>query len=118
MALLVGTSAIVDLRLLGAASDLPLAALKRLYPIIWTGFWLQIASGAILLLAYPTKSFTSPAFYVKLAFIAAAMAVMVRLDRRLFVGARRLAALSLVLWFGAITAGRLIAYTAAYAMYP
>jgi hypothetical protein len=127
MALLVGTSAVIDLRLLGVAKDLPLAALKRLYPVIWTGFWLQIASGIVLLVAYPTKSFTSPAFYVKLAFIAAAMVVMVRLQRRLptglgeasmFAHGRPLAIWSLVLWLGAITAGRLIAYTAAYVLYP
>ena len=127
MAALVGASAVIDLRLLGVAADLPLSMLNRLYPIIWTGFWLQVASGIVLLVAYPTKSFTSPAFYVKLTLIAAAMVVMVRLKRRLPSGAgeatllpRRvpLAALSLVLWFGAISAGRLIAYTAAYSMYP
>ena len=72
MAALVGASAVIDLRLLGVAEDLPLSTLNRLYPIIWTGFWMQVASGIVLLLAYPTKSFTSPAFYVTLACIAAA----------------------------------------------
>src|SRR4030095_14029586 len=124
---LCGPVAVIDLRLLGVAEDMPLSMLHRLYPIIWTGFWLQVASGLVLLVAYPTKSFTSPAFYVKLAFIAAAMVVMVRLKRRLPFDTseaqllpRRvpLAAWSLVLWFGAISAGRLIAYTATYSMYP
>ena len=127
MALLAGTSAVIDLRLLGVAKELPLSLLKRLYPIIWAGFWLQVGSGTVLLIAYPTKSLTSPAFYVKIALIAAAMVVMVALDRRLPSGVieapmlargRALAIWSLVLWFGAITAGRLIAYTAAYSMYP
>jgi hypothetical protein len=127
MALLVGTSTVIDLRLLGVARELPLAALKRLYPIIWTGFWLQVVSGLVLLLAYPTKSLTSPAFYIKLALIAAAMLVMVRLERRLpsvdgeaplFTSGRSLALWSLALWLGAITAGRLITYTAAYSIYP
>ena len=127
MALLVGASAVIGLRLLGVAGDLPLSMLKRLYPIIWTGFWLQVVSGVVLLIAYPTKSLTSPAFYVKLALIAGGMAVMVRLERRLpsgvaetptFARGRPLAIWSLVLWFGAITAGRLIAYTAAYSIYP
>jgi hypothetical protein len=115
MGLLVGASAVIGLRLLGVASDLPLAAIKRLYPIVWTGFWLQVVSGTVLLIGYPTKSLTSPAFYVKLVLIAAAMVVTVRIERR---PGRQLAILSLVLWFGAITAGRLIAYTAAYTMYP
>jgi hypothetical protein len=127
MAVLVGTSTVIDLRLLGVAKDLPLSMLKRLYPIVWAGFWLQVVSGIVLLIAYPTKSLTSPAFYVKLALIAAATVVMVRLKRRLpsdvgevplFARRRALAIWSLVLWFGAISAGRLIAYTAVYPMYP
>jgi hypothetical protein len=127
MALLVGTSTVIDLRLLGVAKELPLSTLKRFYPTIWTGFWLQVVSGLVLLVAYPTKSLTSPAFYIKLALIAAAMGVMVRLERRLpsgdaeapmFTGGRSLALWSLVLWFGAIAAGRLITYTAAYSIYP
>ena len=127
MALLVGTSTVIDLRLLGVAKELPLSTLKRFYPTIWTGFWLQVVSGLVLLVAYPTKSLTSPAFYIKLALIAAAMGVMVRLERRLpsgdteapmFSGGRPLAVWSLVLWFGAIAAGRLITYTAAYSIYP
>jgi len=127
MALLAGTSTVIDLRLLGVAKELPLSTLKRLYPTIWTGFWLQAFSGLVLLVAYPTKSLTSPAFYIKLALIAAAMVVMVRLERRLpsgdgeaplFPGGRPLALWSLVLWFGAIAAGRLFTYTAAYSIYP
>jgi len=38
MALLVGASVVIDLRLLGVARDLPLAPLKELYRIIWIGF--------------------------------------------------------------------------------
>jgi hypothetical protein len=127
MALLVGTSAVIGLRLLGVARGLPLPMLRRVFPLVWTGFWLQVASGVVLLIAYPTKSLTSPAFYVKLAFITGAMLVMVRIERRLPAGVGDapmlssggpLAVWSLVLWFGAITAGRLIAYTAAYSIYP
>ena len=126
MAMLVGGSAIVALRLLGTATDLPLASLTRFYPLIWTGFWVQIGSGVLLLIGYPTKSLTTPAFYVKLACIAAGMVVMTRIGRRLSSAAdggaampgRPLAVWSLVLWFGAITAGRFIAYTAEYITYP
>jgi hypothetical protein len=117
MGLLVGASAIVALRMLGVAPDLPLPILKRLYPVIWVGFWFQVVSGVVLFIGYPTKSFMTPAFWVKLACIAAAMVVMVRLDKKAFLG-RQLAVWSLVLWFGAITSGRLIAYTARYITYP
>ena len=127
MSLLVGASVVIALRLLGVARELPLPILNRLYPIVWTGFWIQIVSGVLLLIGYPTKSLTAPVFYTKLAFIAAAMVVMVRLRKNLPSGIddapvaaamRSLAGWSLALWFGAITAGRLIAYTAKYATYP
>jgi hypothetical protein len=117
MGLLVGSSVIVALRMLGVAPDLPVSVLKRLYPVIWIGFWFQVVSGVVLFIGYPTKSFMTPAFWVKLACIAAAMVVMVRLDRKAFAG-RPLAIWSLVLWFGAIASGRLIAYTARYITYP
>lgn len=127
MALLVGASTVIGLRVLGVATDLPLPTLKRLYPIIWAGFWIQIGSGALLLIGYPTKSLMTPVFYAKLAFFAAAMVVMVRLKKQLpstlsetapFPRLRPLARWGLVLWFGTITAGRLIAYTAKYIVYP
>jgi len=59
MALLVGASAVIDLRILGVARDLPLAPLKGLYNLIWAGFWIQVVSGALLLVAYPTRIFIS-----------------------------------------------------------
>lgn len=115
MALLVGASAVIALRILGVARDLPLETLRRFYPAVWAGFWLQVVSGVLLLIGYPTKSLTTPAFYLKLACIAAAMVVMLRLRDR---WTRALASWSLALWLGAITAGRLIAYTARYVTYP
>lgn len=126
MGLLVGVSAIVALRHLGVATGVPLSSLRRLYPIIWAGFWLQTVTGLLLMIGYPTKSFMTPAFWVKLAFIAAAMVVMVRIEKKLpsSVGetvraaGQSLAVWSLVLWFGALAAGRLIAYTATYITHP
>jgi hypothetical protein len=128
MGLLVGASAIIDLRILGVARDLPLAPLKRLYGIIWAGFWIQIVSGALLLIAYPTKALMNPDFYVKMALIGASVAIMQMLKKRVFEDAglseaammmkgKTLAAWSLVLWAGAITAGRLLAYTYTYVKY-
>src|SRR2546422_5688028 len=76
MGLLVGASAVIDLRILGVASDLPLSPLKGLYRIIWTGFWIQVVSGTLLLIAYPTKALTNLDFYLKLTLVALAVAVM------------------------------------------
>jgi hypothetical protein len=128
MGLLVGASVVVDLRVLGVAREVPLSPLKGLYGIIWTGFWIQVASGSLLLVAYPTKAFTNPDFYVKLLLIALAVAFMQRLRKRIFDDSslsepemmskgKVLATWSLVFWAGAVTAGRLLAYTYNYLKY-
>lgn len=128
MGLLVGASVVIDLRLLGVAKDLPLAPLKGLYRIIWLGFWIQIVSGALLLIAYPTKALTNPDFYIKLTLIGLAVAIMQTIKKRVFGDAalnesdmmmkgKALAMWSLILWTGAVTAGRLLAYTYNYLKY-
>jgi hypothetical protein len=77
----------------------------------------QSPSGLALLLAYPTKALTNPVFYLKLALIAVALMILRGILRRtaMAVPARGvvqvLAVASLVSWVGAITAGRLLAYT-------
>src|SRR5207253_5039935 len=122
MGVLVGASVLIGLRILGLAPDLPLAPLKRFYGFIWVGFWIQVASGILLLIAYPTKSLTNPVFYVKLTLIGLAVASMQMLRNRVFADSslneatmmargRVFAIWSLVFWVGAVTAGRLLAYT-------
>ena len=129
MGLLVGASAVLDLRLLGVARGLPIAPLRRLYPIMWVGFWIQVASGILLLIAFPTKALTNPVFYVKLGLVGLGMAVMLMLDKRIFndsnlsdegmmLKGRTLAIWSLACWVTATTAGRLLAYTATHLIYP
>ena len=86
---------------------------------MWFRFLLNLVSGVLLLLCYPTKALTNPVFYVKLTLIAAAMGLYVVIRRRIFDVAdvvdnrslRFIAGTSLVCWAGAITAGRLLAYT-------
>ena len=128
MGLLVGASVVIDLRILGVARNLPLAPLKGLYGIIWTGFWIQVVSGTLLLIAYPTKGLTNPDFYIKLTLIALAVIVMQKMKNRVFGDSslsdadmmkkgKALAMLSLVFWVGAVTAGRLLAYTYSYVKY-
>jgi hypothetical protein len=129
MALLVGASSVADLRVLGLARDLPLAPLKRLYGVVWAGFWIQLVSGTFLLIGYPTKSFTNWDFYIKLALIAVAMVVKRQLQKRVFnnpnlsekemmAKGKTLAWCSLLLWVGVVTAGRMLAYTYTYISYP
>jgi hypothetical protein len=86
------------------------------------GFWVNAVSGVLLLIGYPTKALTNPVFYLKLLLIAAGMVLLVRIGRQAFderpaadtgssPSLRRLAIISLICWTGAITAGRLLAYT-------
>jgi len=129
LALLVGANMVVDLRLLGVARAVPLAPLKRLFSIMWIGFAMNAVTGVLLVIAYPTKSLTNPDFYVKLTVIGFALWVMWRIRSEVFEDANlneaemmargaALAKWSLILWFGAITAGRLLAYTYKYLTYP
>jgi len=127
MGFAVGISAALDLRILGVAPGVPLRELRRFMPILWAGFWLNAVSGVLLLIGYPTKALTNPVFYLKLTLIGVAMVLLVHISRRVFAPSiggsldppeqqissrlRNLAIASLVCWAGAITAGRLLAYT-------
>src|SRR5262245_38097345 len=149
MGLVAGINAALALRILGVGRAIPLPEMKRFFPVMWFGFWLNAVSGVALLIAYPTKALTNPDFYLKLTLIAIAVALVKPISRRvlpaqpLLSGAsldpagasapmkesdrgllvqsvsapagaaittqvKGLAILSLVCWFGAITAGRLL----------
>ena len=123
LAFLVGTNVAVDLRILGFASRIPLAPMERFFPVMWAGFWVNAASGVALLIAYPAKAFTDPVFYIKLLCIALGVTSIRMIQKQVFgdpsLDARAvprksklLAGASLFFWIGAITAGRLLAYTA------
>ena len=122
LGVLVGANAIIDLRLLGFAPRLPLPSLSPLYRFMWAGFALNAVTGILLFVANATTKATQPVFYVKLGFIAAALIVTAAIRKTVdrdrsgspqpagIRGAGRLAAVSLLLWTGAIAAGRLMAY--------
>jgi hypothetical protein len=123
MGLAVGVNAAIALRLLGFAPGVQPRELHRFAPVMWIGFWMNTASGLVLLLGYPTKAFTNPVFYLKLALIGLGISLYVAMTRQLKSqgrpgdsrpepNARFLAAASLMCWAGAVTTGRLLAYTA------
>jgi hypothetical protein len=106
LTLLVGINLAVSLRVMGFAPQIAVADLRRLNPFMWTGLALSLLSGALLLTAKATTMGVNPAFWVKMACIAVAIALVFgRRDEN-----KALAALSILLWFGAITAGRFMAY--------
>ena len=128
LSLVVGANAVLDLRILGVASALPLKPLKQLFVVMWVGLGINGATGVLLLIAYPTKSLTNPLFYVKLSLIALAVIMMQRINARVFGDTslsetsmvergKMMAMWSLVLWIGAIAAGRLLAETFKYLTY-
>ena len=121
MGLLVGTAAAINLRIFGFAPRIPLSALTALAPILRLGFWLNATSGLLLLAGFPTKHLTNPVFYLKIGFIVAALldtrwifSGVVRSSfepERVAMKGRMLAAVSLLLWFASIVAGKLLYYT-------
>jgi hypothetical protein len=121
-ALVVGMSAMIDLRVLGFARQLPVAPLERYFPILWAGFWVSAISGAILFAADATSKIVSPLFGVKMLLIVLGVLTTVFIRRTVFRAPdgeksgwgrdQWLAFASLVVWFGAIAAGRLMAYIA------
>jgi hypothetical protein len=124
MGLLAGSNAALDLRILGFAPGVKLSTMVKFYPVMWFGFIINAISGVLLFIGYPTKALTNPVFFLKLAFIAAGMVVMVWLRRNVVapdrvseISGKRIAVLSLLLWAGAIVSGRLLAYTCRYLLW-
>jgi hypothetical protein len=125
MGLLVGSNIAMDLRVLGFASRIPLSVLDAVFPVMAIGFWVNAASGLLLLLAYPAKALTNPLFYAKLTLIALALVAARSIWKRMPGGQeavekpvapnlKMLAGISLAMWGAAIVAGRFLAYTYTY----
>ena len=120
MGVVAGISTIIGLRLLGVSPKIPLQPLERLYPLMWTGFWVNAVTGTALLMASASKRMVDPTFYIKMVFIFAGVVVLQRTRNKVFrslgpdgalpESARALAWAGLICWLGAVTAGRLLAY--------
>ena len=116
LAVVVGGSFAIDLRLLGRARGIPLKTLEPIFTIVWWGFVVNAASGLLLFMADATRKSTQPVFGVKLGCIALALVATIAMARQVKAASERtefsplLPIVSIVLWLGAITAGRLMAY--------
>jgi energy-coupling factor transporter transmembrane protein EcfT len=124
LATLVGLLVIIDLRVLGFGKGLPLPALRRLMTVVWIGFWINAASGAMLFSIDAKKDFYSNLFRIKLSAIALGLilgsiikskvlstpSAFASADASTSSQAKILAVLSLLCWSGAIVSGRLLAY--------
>jgi hypothetical protein len=124
IALLFGAIVPLDLRLIGAFRAVPLKPLATtLVPMAMAGLLLALSTGALLFVTRPLDYVVEPLFGIKLALLAAAVlnALWLRLDPHWpHLGAapgaphhrrwRLHGVLSVLLWLGVITAGRLIGY--------
>jgi hypothetical protein len=120
MAILVGASFVINLRILQVAGDIPLPRLQALYRFVWIGFAINLLSGVVLFVTEAADRVVDPVFYVKLSSIGLALwfGVIVKhtaIDRtdganQASGRSRSLAAVSLALWTVAIVSGRLMAY--------
>jgi hypothetical protein len=122
LCIVVGTSTIVAIRLLGFAPSIPLAPLVKLFPIMWFGFSVNLFSGSGLAAAAATSTIPNPIFIVKILCVFAAVAMMAILQFRVFRDpsldsqptfplGRMLGGGLLACWMLAMLAGRLIAYS-------
>ncbi len=113
--LLVGSIAIVDLRLLGAAGrgQSPSELARQLFPWTWTGFAFTLVSGFFMFSGDAVDFYRAPIFRVKLLVILLAVIFgllvqwkVPQWDRppAIPLGAKLAAFLSLALWIGAILA--------------
>jgi hypothetical protein len=115
LAVLVGASIAVDLRVLGVAQRIPLSSLSQFFPVMWIGFWLNAVTGLLLFAADPR---TTGIFLIKMIAVVAGVGFVLLIRRALAASEgtalnpsiRTYAMLSLLTWVVATTTGRLMAY--------
>lgn len=122
---LVGSTSIIDLRMLGLAfkEDAVSKMARRYLPWAWSGFGIQVVSGFLLFSSEAVSMYGNIAFRLKMTMIALAgvNALIFHLTAYKSVGkwehdpiaplsARFAGTVSLLLWLGIVAAGRWIAY--------
>ena len=126
LCVLVGTTAMLDLRLLGLTLQRVPASevMARLLPWIAAGFLVMIASGSLLFYADPVVKYRNLFFRLKMVTLILVVLNAWVFHRRVYRtvgwdvqpvlprGARVAASLSLALWAIMITLGRMIPYQA------
>jgi hypothetical protein len=124
IALLVGSIAMFDARVLGLSRVLPIDQLARhLLPWSVAGFVIIVVSGSMMFTAHATEFWGNPAFAVKMTLIALAglNALWFHLGAfrnvttsgagtRAPGAAKAAAVVSIAVWIGVISCGRLLAY--------
>ena len=121
MGIVAGGATMLSLITLGFWPAVPRKPFARVFPYMWGAFWLNAVTGTMMLIADATTKLTMLDFYIKMALVFAGIFMMSRMRREIFEDpqlddapvsgkAKMLAWASMACWFGAITAGRLMAY--------
>lgn len=123
LAVMVGLSFALDLRLLGKFQGMPYSSLYKLMKVAWIGFLINTISGSSLFTSQAASNYAhNTQFWLKMFFvILAAILVLwtqIIVKRRSAdwasalppLGVRILAGATIAAWSGAIISGRLIAY--------
>jgi hypothetical protein len=121
MAVMVGLSVVLDLRLLGWFAGIPYAAINRFLAIAWIGFTINLLSGTALFCMQATSYVKDSTFLLKMLFVLLGAVTAAFLQGSLNRnsgswgaaapgGIRVLAVASIVFWTAGMVMGRLIAY--------
>ena len=131
MAVVAGLSWAISLRVLGVAREVPMAGMRKFFPIMWVGLGVNAVTGILLTLSAASRVLVDPVFFLKMTFVGLATANLWLLARELLPDetmrtangpqivalsqptrrVKNMAVASIVLWVVAITLGRLMAYT-------
>jgi hypothetical protein len=119
MAVMVGLSLVIDLRVLGWFAGIPLSALQRFFGLAWIGFGINFLSGGGLFSAQATTYITDWVFMTKMALVLLGAITAAILqpavakagpNGEVSGGTKAVAGLAIVFWIAAIIMGRLTAY--------
>ena len=120
MAVLVGASWVLDMRLLGINRNVPLSAYRWVFRAVAIGLIVNLITGVLLFMKNATTWGTALPFLAKMAFVVASAATILPIrtyvlnsgagPSKISDRARMLAIASIVAWTAAVTAGRLLAY--------
>ncbi len=123
MSLLIGVVGVLDLRILGVAKGLPIAALHRLLPLSFVGFGLNLLTGMTFFAGDPHAFASNAAFRIKMLLILLAGLNALWFEMSVFIDVKKwgpgveastlakvISGISLFLWAAVITCARLIPF--------
>jgi len=124
LAIMVGLSVVLSLRVLGFFSVIPYSSLYKLLKVAWIGFIINFISGGSLFAANATGLIVDPTFIIKMTMVILGAILVALMQAQIktalnsgnveaaaqSTSLKVLAALAIVAWTIGMVTGRLIAY--------